>query len=91
ALALDRAVILSRGLVQLYTDPFSWRKARRSKEAHNRVPPVVELDRLSHAQRQTCHCCERPSIAHARELGRLDAVLKHVPVHVAIDAIPGAL
>ena len=56
ALALDRAVILARGIVELYTDPFSWRKPRRSQEPHNRVSSIVELDRLSHAQRQTCHC-----------------------------------
>jgi hypothetical protein len=72
ALSLDRAVILSTGLVQLYTDPFPWRKPRRAHEPHNRMSSIVELDRLSHAQRQTCHCFARVSIAHARELGEVE-------------------
>jgi hypothetical protein len=41
ALSLDRAVILSTGLVQLYTDPFSWRKPRRAHEPHYRMSSIV--------------------------------------------------
>jgi len=55
-LALDRAVILSCAIVQLYANPFSRRKPRCSQESHNRLSSIVELDRLSHTQRQTCHC-----------------------------------
>jgi hypothetical protein len=82
AFSLDRAVILSTGLVQLYTDPLPWRKPRRAHEPHNRLSSVIELDRLSHAQRQTCHCLLNVSVAHKRELGGLRAVVKHVPVHL---------
>jgi hypothetical protein len=82
AFSLDRAVILSTALVQLYTDPLPWRKPRRAHEPHNRLSSVIELDRLSRAQRQTCHCLLNVSVAHKREPGVLEAVVKHVPVHL---------